>query len=309
MPERRGDQADGLRRLFGQSAPPEDGEAPPSGARPGPHVVAFAAAGRGLGKSALVANLAAVLGNLGRDVLVVDENKRNSISACFGLNARHDWLQSLDGDLRFDEVTVSVMRHVRVLPAAQAVKRLGRLDRRQEERLRRDVKAAARPGSILLVDTSPDHPLGFSPFALAAHDTAILVSSEAASITEAYALVKKVSLAYARRDFRLLVNQAKNADEAEAVHANMARVCAARKIARLTYAGCVPLDEHLRLAGRHCRPIVELFPESPSAQACRVIADTLLAWSSAHENGGGLEHFVQQLLHLSRHIDPVPIYA
>lgn len=44
--------------------------------------------------------------------------------------------------------------------------------------------------------------LGFSPFGLAAHETVVVMSASGASITDAYALIKKVSLGYARRNFR-----------------------------------------------------------------------------------------------------------
>jgi flagellar biosynthesis protein FlhG len=35
----------------------------------------------------------------------------------------------------------------------------------------------------------------------------------------------------------------------------------------------------------------------------------LLNWPVSGDDAGGLEQFVQQLLHLSQHIDPVAIYA
>jgi flagellar biosynthesis protein FlhG len=63
------------------------------------------------------------------------------------------------------------------------------------------------PADVVLVDTSLDHPLGFSPLGLAAHETVIVVSPNGAAITEAYALIKKVSLGYARKHFRILVNK------------------------------------------------------------------------------------------------------
>jgi flagellar biosynthesis protein FlhG len=71
----------------------------------------------------------------------------------------------------------------------------------------------------------------------------------------------------------------------------------------------VPLDEQLRQSSRLCQPIVGLFPEAPAAKACRVIAGELVNWPLSENDVGGLEQFVQQLLHLSQHIDPIAIYA
>ncbi len=67
--EFRGDQAAGLRRLFGREQP---------------RIVTFAAGSIGVGKSIAVANLAASLARQGKEVLVLDENTRDNIAAYYG---------------------------------------------------------------------------------------------------------------------------------------------------------------------------------------------------------------------------------
>ena len=69
------------------------------------------------------------------------------------------------------------------------------------------------------------------------------------------------------------------------------------------------LDECLRQASHLSQPVDGLFPDSPAARAYRTIASDLLTWPSSGEEPGGLEEFVQQLLHLSKQIDPIAIYA
>ena len=294
MADYRGDQADGLRRLFGREQT---------------RVVAFASGSGGVGKTSLVANIAAVLAENGRQVLVVDENTRHSIATFFGTRVRHDLLQVLNEEIQFDEALVPAMPGVRILAAAKAVKHLAHLDRRQQDTLIHSLTGMELPADVILVDSSPDHPLGFSPFGLAAHDTVIVISPSGEAITDAYALIKKVSLGYAHRSFRLLVNKAHSAEEAVAIHGNMARLCHGRGVARLALAGGVPLDASLRQAARLGQPVALVLPEAPSARACQTIAGDLLRWPLPDENAGGLEYFVQQLLHLSQHIDPQPIYA
>ena len=294
MAEFHGDQASGLRRLFG-----------PEQAR----IITFAAGSVGVGKSILVANLAASLARQGKEVLVLDENTKNNIASCFGALARHDLNQVINRERTLAEVLITVAPGVRVLPAARAVKRLGKLSLNQQQAFLESISGMERPADVILVDASLDHPLGFSPLGLAAHDTVIVISATGASITDAYALIKKVSLGYARKDFRILVNKVRGPDEAEAIHGNIAQVTHSRGLARLEYAGFVPLDEHLRQASRLCQPVVSLFPEAPAAKAYRTLASDLLNWTLPGDDGGGLEQFVQQLLHLSQDIDPIAIYA
>ena len=294
MAELYADQAAGLRRLF---------------SREHLRVITFASGSRGVGKSILVANLAACLVQQGKTVLVLDENTRKSVASCFGKTSRHDLFHVINGEKTLAEVLTIVSPGLQVLPAARAVKKLGKLNAQQQQVLSGCLSSMEDAPDVILVDTSADHPLGFSPFGLAAHETIIVMSPTPTSITDAYALIKKVSLGYARRNYRILVNGVRGPDEARAVFGNLARVTHSRGFARLSLAGYVPLDVHLRQAVDLCQPVVDVFPEAVAAKACRKLAGDLLGWCLPDEDSGGLEHFVQQLIHFSQQIDPVPIYA
>lgn len=294
MVESCADQAAGLRRLFGREQA---------------RIVTFAAGSIGVGKSLLVANLAASLARSGKEVLILDENTRKSVASYFGAVAHHDLYQIITKEKALSEVLLDVAPGVRLLPAARAVMELGRLDPRQQSTLLEGITGMEQAADVILVDASTDHPLGFSPLGLAAHDAVIVMSATSSSITDAYALIKKVSLGYSRKKFRILVNKVRGLEEAGSIHGNIAQVAQSRGLALIEYAGFVPLDERLRQSSCLSQPVVELFPDSPAAQAYRTIARDLLSWPLPGERDGGLEQFVQQSLYLSKQIDPIAIYA
>ena len=289
MADFRVDQAAGLRRLFGESQL---------------QVVAFSAGSEGLGRSLAVANLGAALARLGKEVLVLDENSGSDVGAAFGLAGRRDLLHALNGDCQLREILLEPMRGLHILPAAQAVRKLGRLSAAQQQAFTAAMQQFERPLDVLLVDAGIQHPAGISPLALAAHETVVVLSASSASITEAYALIKKVSQSYARRHFRILVNKVKNLPDARAIYENIADVAEQRHLARLDFAGAIPLDEALRQASQLCRPVVNVMPESPAARAFRDLAADLLHWRSGGSEAGGAQNFFQQLLHLSQRITP-----
>jgi flagellar biosynthesis protein FlhG len=289
-----GDQAAGLRRLFGREQS---------------RIVTFAAGSVGVGKSLLVANLAAALAQLGKQVLVLDETAKNCVAAYYGARVPYDLQHVIDRRKSLAEVLVTAAPGVRILAAARAVNKLGRLSERQQQAFCESVTGMSDPVDVILVNASLDHPLGFSPLGLAAHDTVIVIAPTGASITEAYALIKKVSLGYARKHFRVVLNKVRGVSEAHAIHGNIAELTQSRDLARLAYAGFVPLDEQLRQATRLSQPVVRLFPGAPAARAYQTIAGDLLNWPVSGDDCGGLEQFVQQLLHLSQRIDPIAIYA
>ncbi len=161
MAELYADQAAGLRRLF---------------AREPLRVVTFAAGSHGVGKSVLVANVAACLAQQGRTVLVLDESIKKNVASCFGVSSRLDLLHVVNRERSLSEVLQHVAQGVLVLPAAKAVKKLGKFDERQQQALTASLSAIEDPVDVILVDASQDHPLGFSPLGLAAHETVIVMS-------------------------------------------------------------------------------------------------------------------------------------
>ncbi|MES2771838.1 MAG: AAA family ATPase [Pseudomonadota bacterium] len=293
MPDlRRGDQAAGLRRLFGEAES---------------QVVTFAAGGIGVGKTLAVINLATALAQQGKEVLVFDECTHRNLALLSGVSAPYDLLDVINQSVSLDAALLSTAPGVRVLPAARALKVLGKLNEPQQRKLVQSVCQIARPADIILVDAALDHPLGFSPLALAAQDTVIVMSTSGASITDAYKLIKKMSLGYARKQFHILLSKVRDQHEAQAIYRNMSQVARSRSLARLDYAGHVPFDEHLRQASMLLQPVVSLFPQAPSAQAYSALATTLLHCFSPDGEPGGLERFVRQWLHLSQNIDAAAV--
>lgn len=287
----RGDQAAGLRRMFG-------------GRRL--RVVTFAAAASGVGKTLLVANAAAAIAAQGRTVLVLDEHAgADDVSAAFGSRATHDLLDAIQGRRALEDVVVQADTGVRVLPAARALSTLGHLSPRQQESLLRSVATLGMPPDVILVDAAHDHPLGFSPFALASPETVMVLSGSGASITAAYSLIKQVSQRYGRRHFRVLINKVRSAEEAELVFANLSQVASQRSVASLAFAGGMPQDESIRSAARLLRPVIAAFPDSPGAAAVRNLAADLQYWPQP-EDHEGLEDFMRELLHLSQRITAAP---
>ncbi len=290
MADFRVDQAAGLRRLFGGA---------------GLQVVAFVAGCEGVGRSTAVANLGVALARLGKEVLIIDEHPSgDDIAASLGLVAANDLLNVVQRELSLAQVLLRPMKGLSILPAARALRKFGRLTLNQQQLLVDAMSGLERSIDVILVDASLNHPAGFSPFGLVAQETVVVLSGSSASITEAYALIKKASQVFARRHFRILVNKVRTHADARSIYENIAQVARQRNVAVLDYAGAIPVDEALRVAGQLCHPVLFHAPDSPSALAIRDLAGDLQYWQQGQAEHGGVDHFLQQLLHLSQRMAP-----
>lgn len=294
MPDFRGDQAAGLRRLLG-------------GERQ--RIVTFAAASEGVGKTHVVANLAAALVQQGKSVLVVDENAaQDNVAGWFGTTSGHDLLDVLQGRRSLISTLIEPEPGLRILPAARAVNAFAQLGGGQRDAFLAALSGPSVKPDVILIDAAHDHPQGFSPFGLASPETVVVLSATAAAITAGYALVKRVSASFGRRHFRVLVNKVRNAAEAERVYGNLARVSSQRAVATLGFAGYVPADESMGYAARSMRSVLGVLPDSPAALAFRALAADLLYWPT-EDKPEGLEQFMAQLLHFSQRIVPGAVHA
>jgi len=273
------DQASGLRRLFASRQL---------------RVMTFASATAGIGKTTLVANVAVELARQGQEVLVVDENEAHNLAAFFNTPQRGDLAEVLRQRLSLEDALFSPFPGVRILPAGRVAWRLARLSPTEQDALQSGIQALSRPVDVLLIDSSPEHAEGLSPWGLAG-EVVMVLSGARDSITDAYALIRKISVT--RRHFRILVNRVRNVSGGQVIFGNLKKVAAERGVARLEYGGAIPFDNTLKQLGQLNQPIVDAMPENPAALALREFASRLYDWPNAEYECGGVEQFVAQLLH------------
>jgi flagellar biosynthesis protein FlhG len=106
---------------------------------------------------------------------------------------------------------------------------------------------------------------------MANSEIVVQVSTSAASITNAYALIKRLAQQHGRRPFGILVTGASEA-EARVVYDNMATAATRYLAVTLTSMGSVPADEYLQRAARLGRAVVDAFPLAGASVAFRRLA-------------------------------------
>jgi len=264
------DQAEGLRRML---------------AGPQPRIVTFLSSTPSDDKGAMLVNLGASLSQAGNEVLIVDACQRE-----YGVARR-----------------LEMERHVSLLQVARQECALNQVVQRSAQGfnvalLARDGQAAAdadearrlakafdvlvkKQGGIVIVDGELKRDGSFAVPQLADSEIVVQVSTSAASITNAYGLIKRLAQELGRRPFGILVTGASEA-EAKVVYDNMATAASRYLAVTLTSMGSVPADEYLHRAARLGRSVVDAFPLAGASVAFRALAGRFALPRMARQSGG-----------------------
>lgn len=215
------DQAAGLRKLF-------------AGAR-GPTGVAFAGS---VERGALVAALARALASAGKEVLVIDERGgAGNVTDAFGLRSRFDLLQAVNRDVPAAQVLLRPEPSIRLLPAARAARQHARLDAMERRALSEWLRRLQKGVDFVLSDTADRAEADFSPLLPQPQRIVIAVASDGASITEAYARMKRLAQLRDCRRFGIAILRASSAAENRTVFANLREVARRHLGAELDLVG------------------------------------------------------------------------
>lgn len=254
------DQAEGLRRML-------------SG--PKPRIVTFLSATPSDDKGAMLVNLGASLAQSGNDVMIVDACQRDyGVAQRLGVDRGPGLLQVARQECALNQVIhpvpqgFSVATMMRGAGASQPACTSADEARRLAKTFDVLVKQA---GSIVMVDGEFADEGGFPVPIMASSEIVVQVSTGAASITNAYALIKRLSQHLGRRPFGILVTGATEA-EAKVVYDNMSAAATRYLAVTLTSMGSVPADEYLHRAARLGRAVVDAFPLAGASVAFRQLA-------------------------------------
>jgi flagellar biosynthesis protein FlhG len=136
--------------------------------------------------------------------------------------------------------------------------------------------------SALLLDVpSPAQ----DPIPASVADNLILVlTPQPESLTTAYATIKRLARHYGRQCFNVLVNRARDIEQARELFDRLSAVTREFLTVSLRWLGFVPEDPSVRRGNALHRPSIEAFPQSESSVAFAQLAAVLPQWHTAEAN-------------------------
>lgn len=260
-------------------------------------VVAVTGGKGGVGKTSVAVNLASALTNAGRQVVLLDGDLGlANVDVLLGLSPRYNLSHVLSGERTLDEILVTTREGLHIVPAASGAANLANMDANAHLGLVQAFSTLSIPLDVLIVDTAAGIAHGVMQFSQASQHVLVVLRDEPASLTDAYALVKLLSRDHGVKKFRILANMTATPGAGEELFRRFERVTSRFLDVVLEYEGEIPDDEHMRLAIRGQRTVVDAYPSSPASRAFKKLAARADKWPVPPGPRGNLEFFVERLV-------------
>ena len=235
--------------------------------QPQARVIAITSGKGGVGKTNIVANMGYTLCKAGKRVLIFDADLGlGNMDVLLGLTPQYNLSHVIKGQKRLSDIIVNGPGQLKILPASSGIQELTKLTHSQKVDLFNELNLLLCDYDIVLIDTAAGISSNVLYFNASASEIMVVVTPEPTSITDAYALMKILSVKYNEKHFRLLVNLAKNEKEADEVSRQLCLVANRFLDISIDYFGSILADTKVKSGVRKQKVVSEM---APMCQASR----------------------------------------
>ena len=239
--------------------------------------VAIASGKGGVGKTNVVANLAAALGAEGKSVLVLDADfGLSNLDVLLGLAPRYHIGHFFSGEKTLAEVVVDGPPGVRILPAASGLQSLTTMTSSQRASLMFHLQELLTDVDFLLTDTAAGISENVTGMLAASARSIVVTDPDPTSLVDAYALIKVMHRIRPTTSMEILVNSVNSRAEANDIYNQIANAADHFLSHKTELFGWVARDPRMTTAIRKQSLVVLEYPESPSGRSFRRLAQDLI---------------------------------
>lgn len=239
----------------------------PSAGKKAPKIISITSGKGGVGKTNIVANLGFTLRRFGKKVLIFDADLGlGNLDVLLGLTPQYNLSHVIRGEKQLSEIVVPGPGGLQILPAASGIQDLTSLTQHERHLVFSQLDAFIHDFDIMLIDTAAGISSNVLFFNINSDEILIVATPEPTSITDAYAMMKVLSVKYDTDHFKLVVNAATSTQEADEVYRQLGLVADRFLNISMEYYGCILMDEAIKKGVRQQRAVTEMAPMSKASR-------------------------------------------
>jgi flagellar biosynthesis protein FlhG len=251
----------------------------------------------GVGKTNIVANLGYAFARLGKKVLILDADLGlGNLDVLLGLAPKFNLSHVIMGEKSINDIIVEGPGKMLILPASSGIQELTQLTQDQKVKILSELDQLIGAVDILFIDTAAGISSNVMDFNVTAHEIIVVVSPEPTSITDAYALMKVLSLKYAEKCCKVIVNLAGTSQQGREVFRQLNMVTERFLDMNLDYLGSVLFDANVTQGVKQQKLVSELYPDTPASRCFTDLVRKISATSPTHVPKGDSNFFWHHLI-------------
>lgn len=259
-------------------------------------VIAITSGKGGVGKTNVATNLGLALAARGARVCVFDaDTGLANINILLGIRPQYTLEQVLDGDKTLEEIMLRVEGGLYVVPAASGVQRCTDLAEEKRRFLVRALRQLERQFDFILIDTAAGIESGVLDFVASAQYRIVVITPEPTALTDAFALLKILSLRGGKRNLFALVNRVADYKASQKVFKRFRDAVTKYLKVDIHYLGYLADDPALPDAVSRQIPVVTAAPESSVSCCFFALADIVKRQFLNEKNLPYFSHYWQKV--------------
>jgi flagellar biosynthesis protein FlhG len=274
------DQADRLREVVFKRAQP-----PVATAETACRVITVASGKGGVGKSNLVLNMALLIAQWGKRVLVLDADLGlANIDLLIGVAPRFNLSHVLAGTRELEEIIIDGPLGVKIIPGGNGLLNLAAMDQTQRGRLIDRFMRLEQEHEFMVIDTSAGISRNVLSFVVAANELVVVTTPEPTAFTDAYGLLKVAAGEGYTGRVGIVVNFARDSRQGKKVYERLQAVAQKYLLGlEIYYLGPIFFDRLVTRAVQEQIPLMLAYPASAAAKSLSRLTRRLLFREPAAE--------------------------
>jgi flagellar biosynthesis protein FlhG len=250
----------------------------------------------GVGKTNISVNLAIQLASLGYRTCLFDADLGlANINILLGLYPEHNLEDVVLNNKTIRDIIIRDYDGMDIIPGSSGIEKMADLEYQQINPLVRSF-SEFDSYDFFLFDTSSGVSKNVISFCRASSEVMLIVTPEPTSLSDAYGLLKILSLNGFNGQVMVVVNQSRNAKIANTAYTKLKKTVHKYLPINIVPLGVIVHDDHVVEALKEQKPFISLYPNSNVSKCIKNIAKRLVERGADDIEAYGLETFWTRFL-------------
>ena len=250
----------------------------------------------GVGKTNISLNLALHLARMGHSVCLFDADfGLANINLLLKLYPEHNLKDVILNDMDLGQIVIRNYHGIDIIPGSSGVEEMANLNPEQIAGL---ISGFSRLGAydFFIIDTAAGVSRDVMAFCLTSSEILLVITPDPTSLTDAYALLKILSLNGYTDPIMIAVNQSPGINKAKAAISKLSITAKKFLSLKLRPVGVIGRDPCVTKAVEEQKPFLRLYPKCPAAKNIQRLADNIIRQDSGEQDSFPIETFWERCL-------------